>query len=500
VAEDDKDDELFEDLDKFFAPIQDVDWPETESPPSRATTATGSPPSSEEPPARVELDEEEEGELEEDEEVGEEAELLAEEDDELDEEEGEDLEEEEEDDLSVEAFTQPPAEYVDLPGVAEDEVTPVAELDEGPAVERGPSPEEVEAAAEHFASSVRDEVELEPGAGPEDEEDRGIAGLLGTEGEGEEEAEELTLEEPEPVRTVRVGTEGLGGPSWQEPTVVEVGPDHERRPGARDLPLAFLTGLALAALAIGAIAIGAGVFAVFAGIVVLVAQGELYLALQKRHHQPATALGLVAGALILGAGYYRREDAMLAVFVLSAFATFLWFLATPEQHRRGVLSNIALTILGIAYVPLLAGYVLSALSLPDGRGIVLSIIGLAVVYDTAAFVFGTWWGSKPLAPATSPKKSVEGLVAATLATILVAIAVVPSAASVLDTFGRAAALGVAVAIFAPLGDLAESLLKRDLDLKDIGSILPGHGGVLDRIDSLLFVGPAAFLLLRLLLP
>ncbi|HYX79756.1 MAG TPA: phosphatidate cytidylyltransferase [Actinomycetota bacterium] len=495
MAEDDKDDELFEDLDKFFAPIQDVDWPETEPPPSRATTATGSPPSgsSERPPAEDDLDEDEdEPEDDEELEVEEEAELLAEDDEELDEEEEEELEEEEEDDLSVEAFTQPPAEYVELP--APEEEGAVAELDEGAALERPPSEEEVEAAAEHFASSVRDEVELEPRAS--EEVDEGIAGLLGTEGEEEE---ELGLEEPAPVRTVRVGTEGLGGPSWQEPTVVEVGPDHERRPGARDLPLAFLTGLALAALAIGAIAIGAGVFAVFAGIVVLVAQGELYLALQKRHHQPATALGLVAGALILGAGYYRREDAMLAVFVLSAFATFLWFLATPEQHRRGVLSNIALTILGIAYVPLLAGYVLSALSLPDGRGIVLSIIGLTVVYDTAAFVFGTWWGSKPLAPATSPKKSVEGLVAATLATILVAIAVVPSAASVLDTLGRAAALGVAVAIFAPLGDLAESLLKRDLDLKDIGSILPGHGGVLDRIDSLLFVGPAAFLLLRLLL-
>ena len=491
MAEDDKDDELFEDLDKFFAPIQDVDWPETEAPPSRAATATGSPPSgsSERPPAEDDLDEDEDDE---ELEVEEEAELLAEDDEELDEEEEEELEEEEEDDLSVEAFTQPPAEYVDLP--APEEEGAVAELDEGAGLERPPSEEEVEAAAEHFASSVRDEVELEPRAS--EEVDEGIAGLLGTEGEEEE---ELGLEEPAPVRTVRVGTEGLGGPSWQEPTVVEVGPDHERRPGARDLPLAFLTGLALAALAIGAIAIGAGVFAVFAGIVVLVAQGELYLALQKRHHQPATALGLVAGALILGAGYYRREDAMLAVFVLSAFATFLWFLATPEQHRRGVLSNIALTILGIAYVPLLAGYVLSALSLPDGRGIVLSIIGLTVVYDTAAFVFGTWWGSKPLAPATSPKKSVEGLVAATLATILVAIAVVPSAASVLDTLGRAAALGVAVAIFAPLGDLAESLLKRDLDLKDIGSILPGHGGVLDRIDSLLFVGPAAFLLLRLLL-
>jgi phosphatidate cytidylyltransferase len=485
-----EDEDLFEDLDKFFAPIQDVDWPETESAPARAPA--GRPPeggserpSTEEAPAMDDRVETAQMPV-----VSDDADDADDSDDD-DDDEDEELEDEG-DDLSVEAFTQPPAAYVDLPG---GEDAGVADLDEErPLAEQPPSAQEVEAAADHFAESVRDEVELEPAG-----ETTGLADLLGEPQEGEEEDEDLELQEAPPVRTVRVGAEGLGGPSWQEPTVVEVGPDHDRRPAGRDLPLAFLTGLALAALAIGAIAIGAGAFAIFAAIVVLVAQGELYFALQKHHHQPATALGLVSGALVLAAGYYREEAAMLAVFALSIFATFLWFLTTPEQHRRGVLTNIALTVLGIAYVPLLAGYALAALRFTDGRGIVLSIIGLTVVYDTAAFVFGTWWGSRPLAPTTSPKKSVEGLVAATLATVLVAIAVVPSAASVLDSFGKAAALGVVVAVFAPLGDLAESLLKRDLEVKDIGSILPGHGGVLDRIDSLLFVAPAAFLLLRFIL-
>jgi hypothetical protein len=91
---------------------------------------------------------------------------------------------------------------------------------------------------------------------------------------------------------------------------------------------------------VGAILIGPWAFAIFAGIVVLFALGEFYLAVQKRHYQPATALGLVSGALVLGAGYYRGENAMLAIVALSLFATFLWYMTVPVQHRRNLVSNI----------------------------------------------------------------------------------------------------------------------------------------------------------------
>ena len=221
--------------------------------------------------------------------------------------------------------------------------------------------------------------------------------------------------------------------------------------------------------------------------------------MQKRHYQPATALGLVSGALVLGAGYYRGENAMLAIMALSLFATFLWYMTVPPQHRRNVVSNIAITIFGVAYIPLLAAYALAVLKLPDGEGLTLSIIGLTFVYDTAAFGVGYFWGSRPLAPTISPKKSWEGAIGATLVVIAVAVGVVGSSVSLLDTVGRSVGLAVVVALFAPLGDLAESLLKRDLEIKDMGGILPGHGGVMDRIDSVLFVAPAAFIYLRLIL-
>jgi phosphatidate cytidylyltransferase len=184
---------------------------------------------------------------------------------------------------------------------------------------------------------------------------------------------------------------------------------------------------------------------------------------------------------------------------LTIVATFLWYMTVPPQHRRNVVTNIALTLLGVIYIPLLAGYALVVLELPDGRGLALSIIGLTVAYDVAAFVVGTWWGSRPLAPNISPKKSWEGAIGATFVTAAVAVGAVAPSVQLLETIPRAVGLAVVVGIFAPLGDLAESLLKRDLEIKDMGSVLPGHGGVLDRIDALLFVAPAAFIYLRLIL-
>jgi phosphatidate cytidylyltransferase len=393
--------------------------------------------------------------------------------------------------------------YVDLPGdepgvaelIEETETVVVPEVaPENVAgnLEDAPDIEAVEAAADHFAESVRDEVQVEPEApAPQPTEEVAIAQLLGEEGGAADEAET--------ARPVRVGAEGFGGPSWQEPTAIEVGAEPERAGPGRDVPTAFLTGLVLVGLAVGAILIGPGAFAIFAGIVVLFAQGEFYLAVQKRHYQPATALGLVSGALILGAGYYRGENAMLAIMALSLFATFLWYMTVPAHHRRNVVSNIAITVLGVAYIPLLAAYALAVLKLPDGEGLTLSIIGLTFVYDTAAFGVGYFWGSRPLAPTISPKKSWEGAIGATLVVIAVAVGVVGSWVSLLDTVPRSVGLAVVVALFAPLGDLAESLLKRDLEIKDMGGILPGHGGVMDRIDSVLFVAPAAFIYLRMIL-
>jgi len=495
VPEGENKDDLFEDLDKFFAPIQDVDWPETQVPAPRKPDEGDEPlepPRPENAAAREPAEE-----------PGKERTEAAEDSppetrpapwDEADETE----EETEGEEVSPEELSHPPSAYVDLPSPLDEsddeEDEAVSELEEPE--QEAPSLEAVEAAAEHFAESVRSEVRLEPEL-PEEAEATLPELLAG--GEPADEQALLGGEEPS-SRTLKVGAEGLGGPSWQEPTAVEVGIEHERRPTGRDVPAAFLTGLVLAVLALGSIAVAVGAFAIVASAIVLWAQGEFYRALQKRHHQPATALGLVAGALVLAGAYYRGEPAMVSMLLLAIVATFLWYMAVPSAHRKDVATNIGLTVLGVAYIPLLAGYALVMLKLPsDARGIVVSVIGLTFAYDTAAFIVGSWWGSRPLAPTISPKKSIEGAVGATLVVIAVSVGAVAPSVGLLDTVGRSVGLAVVVAIFAPLGDLAESLLKRDLGLKDMGSVLPGHGGVLDRIDSVLFVAPAAFLFLRLIL-
>jgi phosphatidate cytidylyltransferase len=328
--------------------------------------------------------------------------------------------------------------------------------------------------------------------------------MLGELGPDETEQDILSdLSEPEPEHeAVVVGAEGLGGPSWQEPGALEV----DRRgpaPDERDVPAAFLTGGILAIAALAALLIGDWLFGLLAAAIVLLAQGELFGVMVKHHRQPATAVGLIAGALMLAAGYFRGESAVLAMFALGVAATFLWFMSGPSTTRKDVAANIGLTVLNMSWVPLLGSYLLVLLEGESGTSLVLSVIGLTFVYDTAAFLSGSVWGGqffeRPLAPTVSPKKSVEGVIIGSLVTVVVAVTIVTSFVDPFESQRiEALLLGLVVAAAATFGDLAESLVKRDMGIKDMGSILPGHGGVLDRIDSVLFVAPAAFFLYRII--
>lgn len=508
-------DDLFEDLDKFFAPIKDVDWDDAEeAPPSAGSSeeehvvVRSEPEPVVEVPAADEVQasvfEDEDGDDGGDwydtaslEPVGQAL--------------GGSADEDEQD--------QPVAGRAELQS-AEDEqadlfAPPAA--DEWPAEEGGgarPSEQELEAAAAHFAESIGDEGGV---AGPaprvvqidEDSADD-LMEELGAEPYPAEEAEDedvfAAMAEEEPSRTIVVGTEGLGGPSWQEPAAVEVGADLDRHGTERDVPAAFLTGIVLAGVALVALLIGEGVFAIFAGVVALVAQGELYGVMAKHHRQPATAVGLVSGALILAGAYYHGEAGLVSMLSLGLLATFLWYLTVPASHRKDLVGNIGLTMLGLVWVPVLAGSLLIILTTFESQ-VVVAVIALTFVFDTVAFVIGSVWGGsfvqRPLAPATSPKKSIEGLIVGTLGTVIISVgfvtALVDAGPGIFQASRlNAVLLGLVVSLAATFGDLAESLIKRDVGVKDMGSVLPGHGGVLDRIDSLLFVAPAALLLLRII--
>jgi phosphatidate cytidylyltransferase len=277
-------------------------------------------------------------------------------------------------------------------------------------------------------------------------------------------------------------------------------------PPERDLPVAIGAGLLLGVAVLIAAKVGALAVLVLVTAVLVVAAFELYETLRTRGYHPATLLGLVGTASMLGAVYWKGEDAMPLVLSLFVVFTFLWYLAGVVHARPAM--NVAITVMAFMYVGFLGSFAALLLRIPgvtskgvlghDGVTLFLLPVIATVAYDVGAYAVGGRTGRTPLAPNVSPNKTWEGLVGATVVTFVVTLLVVAIFKMHPWTIGRAFWLAAIVCVAAPLGDLCESMVKRDLDIKDFGSFLPGHGGVLDRIDGLLFVAPAAYYLLRVL--
>jgi phosphatidate cytidylyltransferase len=266
--------------------------------------------------------------------------------------------------------------------------------------------------------------------------------------------------------------------------------------GERDMTVAIGVGAGLAALFLLLMSIGPGPAMVLVGGVLVVAAAELFGGLQRGGYQPATLLGLVAVASFAGAAYWKGETALPLVMGLSVVFTLLWFLVGVT--RAAPTMNAAVTVLGIAYVGLLGSFAALILQLPNGQGILIGTVVAVVANDVGALVVGRQAGRAPLAPTISPNKTIEGTIGGALASVLVSFVVLGLIGLYPWDTGSAIALGLVVAVMAPLGDLSESMIKRDLGVKDMGAVLPGHGGLLDRFDALLFCLPAAYYLCRLL--
>lgn len=420
--------------------------------------------------------------------------------------------------LTVDDLRAAPPQYADLPRPDEEEPVLAEEAEiEAPDLEE-PVPEEIGVPEfegepeEEEVTSIPELEDEEPTAERISEAANHFAEGLGSPDEVERDLLADLEDEPAPAAAEPP-------PTWQEPASREVIEEEElppAEPPTRNLPAAFASGVILAVAAIALLAIGKAWFAALAIGIILLGQGELYAAFKERGYQPATALGLVAGLFILVGGYIEGgslnaefgggdvfgEAAMAFGLAIGAVFSVLWYMAVPANARKGLVANVGITVLGILYVPFLAGFALLLLSVPEtaagdlGRNFLLSVIGLTILYDVSAYAAGTVWGRRPMAPTISPRKSWEGALGATLLLLFVAIAVLPS----VDPFTapRAVGLALVISVAAPLGDLVESALKRDLGIKDMGSLLPGHGGVLDRVDALLFALPASYYYLQLI--
>ena len=273
--------------------------------------------------------------------------------------------------------------------------------------------------------------------------------------------------------------------------------DERADSGGRNVPVAVATALGLGGVVLLAAAAGPAALLVLAGAAVVLATAELFNGLRLAGYHPATALGLVGTVSLIAAAYRNGEAAFPLVLAMFVVFGFLWYLVGVIRARP--VPNLAVTLLAFVWVGFLGSFAALLLKFPHRHGVsylLLAIIA-TVANDVAAFFVGSRFGRSPMAPAVSPHKTWEGFLGASVATIVVTVAV---ASFALDpwTIRRAFLLSLVVIVFAPLGDLCESLVKRDLNIKDAGSLLPGHGGVLDRLDALLFVVPATFYLVRLL--
>ncbi|HZT68098.1 MAG TPA: phosphatidate cytidylyltransferase [Acidimicrobiales bacterium] len=260
-----------------------------------------------------------------------------------------------------------------------------------------------------------------------------------------------------------------------------------------------LTGVGIGVLALLLFKAGTAPAMVLVTLVATLAAAEGFGALRRSGYRPATLLGLTATVAVMVGAYLKGETALPLVLSMTLVFGFLWYLAGVVRARPTV--NLGATLLGFVWVGFLASYaglMLDPNVFPARHGIAFllgALIG-AVGYDVGGFVFGSQLGRHPMAPAISPNKTWEGLFGGML-TALLASAVIAGQIHPW-TLRDGVALGLVVAVVAPLGDLCESLIKRDLGLKDMGTVLPGHGGLLDRVDAILFVLPATYYLVRVL--
>ncbi|HVX20349.1 MAG TPA: phosphatidate cytidylyltransferase [Acidimicrobiales bacterium] len=273
-------------------------------------------------------------------------------------------------------------------------------------------------------------------------------------------------------------------------------PPRETQSG-RNLPLAIASGVVIGVIALVFFDLGTVTSAIIATVVVTLAAVEAFAGFRKAGYHPATLLGLVAVVSLMVATYNKGEAALPLVLVLLVVFVMLWHLAGVERSVEPVRS-IASTLLVFCWVGVFGSFatlLLDPTVFPNRHGIafLLGAVITAVAYDVAALAVGAWIGSHPLSK-FSPNKTWEGLIGGTVAAILAAVVIVHFIHP--WTVGKAAVLGLVVAVVSPIGDLSESLIKRHLGVKDMGRILPGHGGLLDRIDGILFVLPATYYLVK----
>ncbi len=253
-----------------------------------------------------------------------------------------------------------------------------------------------------------------------------------------------------------------------------------------------LVGILAVPLAI--LVVYSGGLPLLASLLVLAILGLHEFYRMTRHYRPHLLAGYLGAVFILWGAYSSQMAGVLRGVVLLFLFTFL--LHALRGMNADMVSQMAVTFFGSVYVGV--GFAYMILLRSPEYGISLAIVVLLATWtsDTVAYAVGHFYGQRRISPVVSPNKTLEGTAAGLLGTVLVVL-VAGKSLGWMESW-QFFVLGLVIAVAAPMGDFFESYLKRSVNVKDAGNIIPGHGGVLDRFDSLLFAAPAAYYLVLML--
>ncbi|MFT5223041.1 MAG: phosphatidate cytidylyltransferase [Glaciecola sp.] len=266
--------------------------------------------------------------------------------------------------------------------------------------------------------------------------------------------------------------------------------------GGRNLPVATAVGVALAVIFLASLFAGPLAFAVVISITIALGVWESSTELGKAGLKVDARAAVLGSTAILWLAYRDGTDGQ-ATGVAIAFALAV-AVQLLDRNRQDVLRRLAVTLFLSVWLGLLASYAVLLRARPEGDIAALAVIGAAIFTDIGGFAFGVKFGKTKLAPKVSPNKSLEGLLGGLFVAAALAALVLPQ---VSDLFNVRSAIAMALLAGGGgfLGDLTESMIKRDMGIKDLGSHIPGHGGVLDRVDGILLALPLGYFAIDLLL-
>ena len=248
----------------------------------------------------------------------------------------------------------------------------------------------------------------------------------------------------------------------------------------------MLVAVPAAVVAIAFVDVGGIAWALFMAVLALVCLHELYRMLPR--WRPVPLVGFVSVAAMVIGAHFGSEREVLEIAVATLPVAFLGVLASGRGGTPTV--SIAGTLLGVWWIGLAFAHAVLLRDVQHGNAILIDVMVGTFLGDTGAYLGGRLFGRRPLAPEISPKKTVEGLVCGMLVAIVSVF--VAGLYQTWMTQGDALLLGLAIAVLGPVGDLFESLVKRDAGTKDSSTLLGAHGGVLDRFDAVIFTVVAAY--------